>query len=113
MPSPPSPPSAPPRLSLLARPGARGTEQKFPRRLSRIGSAPLIGINPFAPPRSCHTPGPSFAVGPLSPLNAEGPARSLRSPGSRSGRGAGLVPVPVPVPRRRRPRGLSIAVTPA
>lgn len=98
MPSPPSSPSPLPRLSLLARPGARGTEQKFPRRLSRIGSAPLIGVNPFAPPRSCHTPGPSFAVGPLCPFSAEGPALPHCSSRPRSGRGTGLVR------RRRRPR---------
>lgn len=99
MPSPLSPPSPPPRLLLLARPGARGTEQKFPRRLSRIGSAPRIGVNPFAPPRSCHTPGPCFAVGPLCPFSAEGPALSHCSSRPRSGRGTGLVR------RRRRPRG--------
>lgn len=107
MPSPPSSPSPLPRLSLLARPGARGTEQKFPRRLSRIGRAALIGVNPFAPPRSCHTPGPSFAVGPLCPFSAEGPAHCSSRP--RSGRGTGLVR------RRRRPRagGACIAATPA
>lgn len=91
MPSPLSALSPPPRLLLLARPGTRGTEQKFPRRLSRIGSAPLTGINPFAPPRSCHTAGPSFAARLLSPFYARvsGTVALLAWTAVGTGRGAG------------------------
>lgn len=95
MPSPLSPPSPPPRLLLLARPAPAGRSKSF--LVASPGSGALL-VNPFAPARSCHSPGPSFAARPLSPLNAGGPALPRCSPRARSGRRTGLV-------RRRRPRG--------
>lgn len=99
-PSPPAPRLPPSRLLLLG--GARRTERKFPRRrLSRAGNAPLVGINPFAPPPNCHPPPPlpvpSFAVYLLLPLlmpRAGNHRRDgVRGAGPPGGPGGGELPV--------------------
>lgn len=87
--------------------GGRRTDRKFPRRLSRVGIAPAISVNPFRSAaelsRSPRSPHPEFRCSfPLSPFQCRKPGAiaPLASAAVGTGRGgrcrAGRVPLALP-----------------